>query len=515
MPTSFRRSRALIQALISASLVVLAFEPTSLRFLVWIALVPLFLALRSCSIREAVLYGGIWGMACAIGITEWLPSTVATYYRQPLWLGLALFSTAAFLMGGIYYALFAGFYRALTLTPLFPRAAIAGAAWVAAELGRARLLTGNPWGLLGYTQAGASPPTAFLQIADFTGVYGISFLIIIVNVAVSELVIAALDRKQRSRMMGEILVAGCLLTLAFLYGATRLNTVFATGEPTLVALTQANLDLGSQWNDSLYGRNLEAYLTLTQEATSGEAPKMAVWPENAMTFFVENEPTYRAVIAQITQPADVELVAGAPRFDSTTSEQYYNSAFVIAPNGEITAHYEKQHLLPFAEYFPFGSINFLRRSFGRPREFTPGEESGPVTTRAGLAGVVICNEAMFPRVVRARVAAGAQYLINLSNDTWVQDPEFALHQFDIASLRAIEMRRYLVRASTSGPSGFVDAHGRIHQRTQAHAAEWTTGVLRASDYQSAYARYGDVFATLCLVVSVLVAIRLIGLGQPS
>ena len=213
-----------------------------------------------------------------------------------------------------------------------------------------------------------------------------------------------------------------------------------------------------------------------------------------MTFFVDREPGYRRAIGATIRPLDVELVAGAPRFDDSQPPIYFNSVFLIAPNGDIEGSYDKRRLLPFAEYFPLRTVELLRRSFGRVREFDIGPPAEPLPSRAGRVGVIICNEAMYPSDSRERVRAGAEILANLSNDTWVGDLEFAEHQFRIAAIRAIEQRRDLLRASTSGPSGIVERSGRVQTRTVPFTRAVLGGQLIPSSELTIYAHTGDLFA---------------------
>jgi RNA polymerase sigma-70 factor (ECF subfamily) len=143
--------------------------------------------------------------------------------------------------------------------------------------------------------------------------------------------------------------------------------------PQRVAVAQANLDLGTQWRQEFYGKNLTEHLRLTHEVLGPPRPALVVPAAIAMTFFVADEPLYRQSIALVLGPADVQLLAGGVRVeDRDGATRYYNAAFLLDPTGEVVAHYDKQHLLPFAEYFPFGSIGVLKREFGRVREFTPG-----------------------------------------------------------------------------------------------------------------------------------------------
>ncbi|MGH7895847.1 MAG: apolipoprotein N-acyltransferase, partial [Candidatus Binatia bacterium] len=275
-----------------------------------------------------------------------------------------------------------------------------------------------------------------------------------------------------------------------------------------IAIVQANLDLGSQWRQEFYGRNLEQYMRLTLQELRTSQPQLVFWPESAMTFFLGDQPLYQAAIGHVLDAFGAELVAGGPYTASRDADApiFHNAAFSLAPSGRITARYDKEHLLPFAEYFPL-RLDLLRRTFGRVREFTPGTTTSLLPTVAGLAGVLICNEAMFPDVARDRVRAGAELLVNLTNDTWVGDRTFSSIAFDMAVLRAIEQRRYLVRASTAGPSAIVDPWGRIVTETPLFTQTTTTGSVAPAHGLTAYARLGDAFAIACGLVAAAALLR--------
>jgi apolipoprotein N-acyltransferase len=225
------------------------------------------------------------------------------------------------------------------------------------------------------------------------------------------------------------------------------------------------------------------------------------WPENAMTFFVDQEPAYRAAIARVFATYDAELIAGAPRFENPDDPDYFNSAFLFRPDGDIIARYDKRRLMPFAEYFPLSVIDLLRRTFGRVRAFDPAPPLPPMPSRVGKLGTIICNEAIYPEDAAARAREGAEILANLSNDSWVEGVEFAENQLRIATLRAIEQRRFLVRASTSGPSAIIEPTGRIAKRSEPHTVAVLTGDVRPLTDVSVYGRYGDTFAAACLAIT--------------
>ena len=142
------------------------------------------------------------------------------------------------------------------------------------------------------------------------------------------------------------------------------------------------------------------------------------------------------------------------------------------------------------------------------RSFQHGTQTHPIPTRAGPAGIVVCNEVMLPEVVGQRVADGAAYLVNPSNDSWIDDPKYTGQQFDIARMRAIEQRRYLVRASTAGPSAIIDPWGRVLGTTEVGTRGFASGEIQARHERSVYGRVGDLFAMLCvLAVAAALVVR--------
>ena len=498
-----RLAALLASAAVSAVLYGLAFPATSLQPLAWIALVPFLVAVRRATRGTALFLAWAWTMLAAYTVGDWFASGIASYFEQPLIVGIGFFLGVSTFMAAVQYMAFAACYRAIGRTPGSATPLLAAAAWVGAELARVELLTGCPWALIGYSQIGVLP---LMQIADLTGVYGMSFVLVAVNAALAELWLArAAGREHLRRALGGLGLAGAALAAVLVYGAFRLHdpALAPDAPPVRVGVVQGNLDIGQQWREEFYGRNLDAYLRLTRELLADAAPPAVVfWPENALTFFLPNEPRYREAIGRVLAPSGAQLVTGGPRWTEGDDLVFYSSAFLVSPQGDILATYDKQRLLPFGEYFPFASLDFLRRRFARVREFTPGLPGPPLPTAIGSAGVTICNEAMFPGSAAERVRAGALYLVDPANDTWLT-PKFSAQQFDIVTLRAVEERRYLVRASTSGPSAIVDPFGRVVRRTGFFTQAAFTGDIRASTVVTPYCRIGDLFAFACIAVAAL------------
>ncbi len=275
-------------------------------------------------------------------------------------------------------------------------------------------------------------------------------------------------------------------------------------------VVQGDIDFREQWRLSMHAANLERYLGLTRSALAQAPADVVVWPENAVTFYLDEDATMRREIADVLLPASAMLVVGGPRIARREPPLFRNSAFVLAADAATHGYYDKQRLLPFAEYQPLAAVDFMTRGFDGVREFSPGPASGALLDGHGLGiGVVICNEALFAEPARERVDAGARVLLALTNDSWVGEPKFAEQAFESAVLRAVEQRRWLVRSSTSGPSAIVDPAGRIVARTPLGWAGALRGRVAPRADRTFYARTGDAFAWLCvLAVAIDTAMRL-------
>jgi apolipoprotein N-acyltransferase len=459
----------------------------------------------------------LFGVAAAWSVGDWMPRAIEHYYLQPWWVGFAFFLGIALAMAAPYFAAFAFAYGGLGRAPgggVRPwQPLLAAAAWVACELARGRLFNatpfwiGNPWALAGYSQAGVLP---VMQIAAWTGVYGVSFCLAACAAGVAEALGAAAERRRPS---APALLAGLLPGIAaFGLGSLVLRGSAApAGEALAVILVQGNAYVGSQWRAEDYGRNLDVYLEETARALAAAPARSVFWPESALSLFLEEEAAYRAAIARTLAPAGAELVTGGPRRDPSGSDplRYTNAVFVLAPEGEVTGVVEKELLVPFGEYFPLRSVAWLRRRFEGVRSFSPGSAAAPLATRLGPAAVAICSEALLPEVVNARAGAAATLLLNPSNDAWIPEPRFAEHLLDVATFRAVEQGKPLLRVSTTGPSAIVEPTGRVVARTQIGERTHLAGRIVPRAGATVYGRVGDAFALACAGTAAL------GLGLRS
>ena len=499
MPAT-RRGIVLL-VVVSAALHTAALPPWGFAGLAWVALVPFFAVVERLSPRGAAGAGLLWGVAAHWGQAVWILPAMADYYQQPLWFAGLFGVVSSLVFRGLPYALFAAVAAHLTRGRRGAgRSVLVALTWVAAELLRARGPTGDPWLLLGYA---LTPHPLLLQAADAGGVYLLSFVVALVNAAVAECA-PPLVRRPAGRALG---AAAAAVGALGLYGAWRLATPLPAEPAVPVAIVQGNVDLGAQWKAEHYGAGLQAYLDLSRAAAARAQPQILVWPESAVTFFLAREPRFLAPVQAMLRDTGSELVTGAPHLEDADPAlpRYFNSAFAIDAGG-VRARYDKERLLPFAEYFPLRFIDLLRRRFDRVRAFTPGAAATLLPTRLGPTAVVICFEAVFPELVRARMRAGAVALVNLSNDAWLGSGSGPAQHLAMVVPRAVENRTWVVRATTTGISAVIDPFGRVLEQTSPSTAAVLEAAIVPLRVDTFYERWGDWFAWLCagLVAGALV-----------
>jgi len=258
------------------------------------------------------------------------------------------------------------------------------------------------------------------------------------------------------------------------------------------------------WDRSTRDANLARDLALNSEAARG-GPELVFWPEFAVDFYLTEETLQRERLLQGVRAGGADVVLGASRYAFESSEtRYFNSVYVIDRSGSVrSAEYDKQRLVPFSEYAPLGG--WLR---ARSAVYAPGSGPRLLETRALRVGAFVCGEALYPEVARGLARAGAEILANPSNDYWFGAPQAAAEQLVTASFRAIENRRWLVRATSTGISAVIDAHGRVTARSQGDGPEIVAAELEGSSARTPYQFLGDGgVAAACLV---FVALGLFG-----
>jgi len=483
-----------LAVLVSAGLYCAAFPPWNLSLVAWVALVPFLVALRGVGTGGAAALGLLWGTATLSGIGYWVPGALSTYWQQPYWFGFLFALGVALVFMGQYFALFGLAYHRVERWSPRSRPWLVAALYVTCELARARLLTGHPWLLLGYALV---PHVALIQLAELGGVYVLSYALALANAFVAEAV-------GRSEQRARPLVAAMLVVVAVgVYGAIRLRAPLPAEPQVPVMVVQGNRDAGAAWRAESFAQGFEDYIHLTTSGAARAHPRLVVWPESAVTFFLADEPGYLRAITEALEPLNADLIVGGPRKEAGDGEtRFFNSAFYVT-GGRIDARYDKVHLLPFAEYFPLRTIRLLRRRFEAVRYYAAAEQPAMLKTRFGDVATLICFEAIFPEVVRRQTAAGATLMVNLSNDAWFGPSAGADQHVQMVALRAVESRLWVIRATGTGVSAIIDPYGRVTARAPLFTAATIDDRVVPMAVTTPYERIGDAFAWLCVLATAM------------
>jgi apolipoprotein N-acyltransferase len=477
--------------LLGSAAYALALPPFDRAGLAWITLVPLLIVLRGSSAQAGFAYGLLYGCGFGWATTWWSVQAVMRYFHLSLplaVLGMLVFYVAIFAPA---FGLFGAGTACLSRKLRAPVAAVAiPCLWVVHELIRDRLV-GQPWCLLGYSQHGHP---GLIQIASVTGVYGVSFLLVAGNFALATAVLQ-LRSGRRLRAGIALFSALALVVVIWCAGVIRMRpSLRAWGKTRSIAVVQTGVAPAYEWTRAYAEKQLRAHVAASETITT--KPSLIIWPENSITQYLEADPLLGAQLGDLAERHGADLLFGAPRFEDGRT---YNSVRLITADGRYGGHYDKQRLVLFAEA---GLLADPTPSGPNPspREFSAGHEPGVLQSVMPI-GVSICHEITYPDVIRRSVRDGAELLVNVSNDGWL-DPGHGVATWQhlaMATFRAVETRRYVVRAATTGVSAVIDPFGRV----VATLAPGTSGVLHAHvtarGHWTPYVRVGDVFALGCLL----------------
>ncbi len=493
---SFRPTKELFFALAAGLLTALAFPRPSWTLLAWCGLLPLLLTGRDRPFRN----GWLAGCAFFALVLYWLNIVMTTFGRlEPV------LSLAAYLMLVAYLALYwaLAWWGSCRLQQLFkfPHALSLPILWTALEYLRGHLLSGFPWALLGYSQ---QPFSRILQAGDLFGVYGLSFLLILSNVALAELVLA-LGRRRRLPFV-TLGITGLLVIAAITYGSWRLQPALPTGKALTVGLAQGNIDQAVKWDPAFQQQTIQRYRQLTRQAGALGA-KLVVWPESATPFFFQEPGEAQTQVLKSAREFKGFLLFGSPAYRRDQERvSYLNSAYLLNANARLLGRSDKIHLVPFGEYVPlkwlFPFIDKLVVGIG---DFTPGRVE-PLVMNGHRLGVLVCYEAIFPELARDYVNSGSDLLVNITNDAWFGNSSAPFQHLEMAVMRAVENRVWLARSANSGISALISPQGKVVAHTRLFEAEMLVDDVYPGAGDSLYRRVGDLLPRLCLAISIVLAL---------
>jgi apolipoprotein N-acyltransferase len=482
-----------------------------------VALLPLLIALTRASeipfgqprpqSFRIFLIGLLAGNVYFWGTLYWLTDTMVTFGGLPRILAIiaaGLLIAYLALFPACFGLLFAFARRRLG----FPALLLAPAIWVATELGRTYFLTGFPWVLLGYSE---TSHLAIAQMASLFGIYGVSAFVAAPAAVVAYAGFTIFQPRSRSDSTGSALIAIAVLVVvmigAILWGQARVeqNELLQQGDPIRVGVVQGNVPQTQKWDTQLADQIFSRYLSMTRQAAA-QGARLIIWPEASLPYFYEREPHVANAIAVVAHETNSYLLIGGDQveFEGNTPH-YYNSSFLIDPDGKVVGTYKKTHLVPFGEYVPFEKQLYFVTPIVKS-DFAAGPGVNVLPMGSHPLTTMICYEAVFPDLALDAVRAGSQLLTTITNDAWYELSSAPHQHFEMARVRAIEQGRYLVRAANTGISGIVDPYGRVTQRSELFQPAVFAADIRLLSDRTLYARIGNLFAYACVLVTVLPAL---------
>jgi apolipoprotein N-acyltransferase len=501
--------KELCLCIISAILLILSFPNFNLWLCAWFGFVPLFFALKNKSKGQAFLFSYLTGVIFWLGIIYWLVHVTLV--------GLVVLV--------LYLALYFGLFGLIVSTYLLPTTyylLFIPSIWVLLEYIHSHLFTGFPWALLGYSQYLNIP---VIQIADISGVWGISFLVMLVNVFIYSLV----SKKGRFKLASKFfLLPFFILVSSLVYGYYKLNltpTYYLLPTKIKISVVQPNIPQELKWNPQSNNYIMNKYLDISLRAVK-DNPDLIIWPEAALPVVLEEVPSYYERVKDFVREIKTPLLFGAV---TKRDNLYYNSALLVSQEARLLSRYDKLHLVPFGEYIPLRKVFGFLETIVPIGDFTPGKEytilelasepvsqlasynrqTGKPANRQTKFSVLICFEDLFPELSRNFVKKGANFLVNITNDAWFKKTSSPYQHLCASVFRAVENRVVVVRAANTGVSGFIVPTGKIVSLVSDKSGEnifvsgyKTQEISVSKQSPSFYNRYGDIFIVFC-VLSIL------------
>jgi apolipoprotein N-acyltransferase len=487
-----------IAAITGGILVFLGYAGFDQFYLEWICLVPVLWAIRDQHPGRAFCIGWLAGIVMNIGGFYWAIQMFRQFAGMP-WplavLGLLLLAAA----NGFLFAAWAWGTRQITLETGWNVAWVSPVVWTSLE---------KFWPELFPNYLGASQYKLSLmtQIADLTGILGVTFITVYLN----STIFAAIEQWSGKRRIATrpLLTCAAVLAAVLIYGQVRISAVdlqAAAAEKLTIGLIQTNHGAGSNILEP--GSLLRVHQEMSQTLAAARSLDLIVWPES--TLGIRKKSREGSLPTGLLGDTHIPTLFGAIlQIGEDSSARICSSALLTDGDGRILGTYDKMVLVPFGEYIPFGETFPALYSLAPPStsRLLPGELREPLPLGKYLLSVNICYEDIFPGQIRSLMRGGygrriPDVMFNLTNDSWYGKSTEPMEHLALASFRSIEQRHSLVRSTNTGISAFVDPVGRIVTRSGVWTRETLVDRVPMMQNSTVYALLGDWLGWVCALLS--------------
>ena len=508
---------------LSGLMLTASFSPIDLDWIAWISLIPLLMSIEDKSPLVALKLGLFAGLSHYLTLIYWIVVVLSHYGNINL-----ILSLVTLLLLSLYLALYIAIFAFILVSFKKNRlSSFWGASiWVALEYARAHIMTGFPWCLLGYSQYSRLP---LIQISDMAGVYGISFVIVLINLVIYSVASPVIKKKILGYRIGyesrvtdyehnkhnghplrvigiEVALTCLLIGFILVYGYHNLKEkadMDSKGKGLRTVIVQGNIDQSIKWNPDFQEKTLAIYRELSEKSLDFR-PRIIIWPETAVPLFFQDKSYLTKEVFKTAKIANSNILFGSPAYlrDKGTIH-YYNRAYIISGDREL-GRYDKVHLVPFGEYVPLKKyIPFVHRIVPAAGDFSPGKRVKPINAPDLDIGVLICFEAIFADISRKLAIQGVELLVNITNDAWFGHTSAPYQHLSMAVFRCVENGLPMARAANTGISAFILADGRIVDKSGLFVTDVLQKEINIRHNKTFYSQFGDIFAIILLLATII------------
>ncbi len=468
-----------------------------------VACVPFLLIVFQGNRKQLVVFSMLVGTGHFLLQLYWIVFVLGHYGGLPLFasipalLLLSMYMACYFMMFGLLANRFFHSFSPSLCLWLIP------SIWVALDWIRSLPESAFPWMDLGY---GFAQVPLLCQSADVLGHHGLTFSVLLMNTFFSLLLVPGSERRPVVRLAVPLVAVLCTLVLYSGLRWQQLEKCLQDADVMTVGIVQGNVSQEQKWKPAEQESTVKSYVDQSRKLMGSKPrPELLVWPETSLPFHPVRHPLL-IPIRDLLEQEHVMLMAGAPWYEKGTSGNnqflFYNSSVLFNSNGDIVARTSKSQLVPFGEYVPFAElIPFVAPLVEAVGNFSRGEIANPPACKKARIGVLVCFESVFADISRKWVDAGANLLVNITNDAWYGKSSAPHQSLAMTRLRAVETRRSVVRSANTGFSGFIDPMGRVFQVSSLFVPWEGSQQVQIMEGRTIFVRGGYLFAPLCFVLT--------------